>query len=168
MALGGGAVFLLEHGAEDAEGDRGLQRGAGLGDDVHVKVVVTELLDDSVEVVRAQAVADEEDPGVVLAGQGPQELNGAARAEVGAADADDYQGLGAGADLGRGGEYGLELALFHAHGQLDPAGELGARAALLLEHAVGRGRGGVIGAGGVKKRGGSGEIDFNHVSHPFT
>ena len=62
----------------------------------------------------------------------------------------------------------LELALFHAHGQLDPAGELGARAALLLEHAVGRGRGGVIGAGGVKKRGGSGEIDFNHVSHPFT
>ena len=46
VALGGGAVFLLEHGAEDAEGDRGLQRGAGLGDDVHVKVVVTELLDD--------------------------------------------------------------------------------------------------------------------------
>ena len=166
MALGGGAVFLLEHGAEDAEGDRGLQRGAGLGDDVHVKVVVTELLDDSVEVVRAQAVADEEDPGVVLAGQGPQELNGAARAEVGAADADDYQGLGAGADLGRGGEYGLELALFHAHGQLRPAGELRARAALFLKQAVGRGGGGIVRAGGVKEGGRAAEIDSDHLPHP--
>ena len=136
VALGGGAVFLLEHGAEHAEGDRGLERGAGLGDDVHVKVVVAELLDDAVEVVRAQAVAYEEDLRVILAGQGAQQLNSAARAEVGAAD-DDDQRLGAGAYLGSGSEYGLELALFHSHGQLDPAGELSARAALFLEHALG-------------------------------
>ena len=167
VALGGGAVFLFQHGAEHAEGDRGLQRRTGLGDDVDVEVVVPKLLDDAVEVVRAQAVADEEDLRIVLAGQGAQQLDGPAGAEVGAADADDHQGLGAGTYLRRRGEDGLELALFHAHGQLRPAGELRARAALFLKQAVGRGGGGIVRAGGVKKRSGAAEVNFYHVPHPF-
>ena len=87
------AVLLCEYIAEDAEGDRGLKRRAGLGNDVHIKVHVAERGNRVAYGVGGKGVAHEEDLRVILAGHGPQQLYRAARAEVGAAYADDDQRL---------------------------------------------------------------------------
>ena len=87
------AVLLREYLAEDAEGDCGLKRRAGLGNDVHVKVHVAERGNRVAYRVGGKGVAHEEDLRVVLAGHGLEQLYRAARAEVGAAYADDDQRL---------------------------------------------------------------------------
>ncbi len=117
-------------------------------------------------VVRLRPLPTKKILGSSLPGRG-RGLYRAARAEVGAAYADDYQRLERLRIFVRGGDYALELALFMRMGRsIQPVTRHQGRSS--PRHPVGRGRGGVIGAGGVKKRGGSGEIDFNHVSHPFT
>ena len=87
------AVLLCEYLAEDAERDCGLKRRAGLGNDVHVKVHVAERGDRVADGVGGKGVAHKEDPRVVLAGHGLEQFYRAARAEVGAAYADDDQRL---------------------------------------------------------------------------
>ena len=156
------AVLLLQQLTEDTEGDRRLQGGAGLGDDVHVEILVAQLLQNVAEIIRRQAVAGEKYLGVVLAGQGLEQLDGASRAQVGAADTDDHQRLGAAADLLRGLHDGVKLALFDAEGQLHPAGEIGSQAGLFGKSLVRFFRKRVIGAGRREKAGGAGQINFNH------
>ena len=102
LGIGGGkdmlsgicAVLLVKQFAEDAEGDGGLQRGAGLGDDVYVKVAAAELFNRIAQGVGREAVADKEDLGITAAGNRTQQLNGAAGTEIGAADADDDERFG--------------------------------------------------------------------------
>ena len=155
-------VLFGEQLAEHAEGGRRLQRGAGLGDDIHVKILVAEQLDDVAERVGRQAVAGEEDAGIVLAGDGLEKLDGAAGAEVRAADADDDERLGAAANGFGGIKDGGELRILHALGQAQPAGKVRAETAALAEHLVGALGGGIVGACAGEKAFGTGEIYFNH------
>ena len=82
---------------------------------------------------------------------GAEQLDGAARAEVAASDADHHQRLGARAYLVRGGDDALELGALDEAWQLQPAGEIRALSGLFGEHPVGRGGGGVVRAGCVKE-----------------
>ena len=162
MLVGLVAVLFLQKLAEDAEGDRRLQRSAGLGDDVHVKVRVAQLFHGVAEGVHGEGVAHKIDPGISLAGHGLEQLNGAPGAQVGAADAHHHQGLGAAADLLGGGQNPGQLGVLDALGQLQPAGEVGAQAAAACQRLMGDARPGVVGTGGGKERSGAGQINFNH------
>ena len=160
------AVLFRQQLAEDAERDGGLERGAGFGDHVHVEVEVAELAQQVAEIVGAQAVAREEHLRVALAGQGTQQLNGAARAEVRAADADDDQRLRAAADQLRRLHDGVELRILDAAGQLRPAGEIGARAGLVRKSAVRLGGRCEVGAAAAEEGFRAGIVDFYHTITP--
>ena len=127
-----GAVFLFERGLEDAEGDGGLGRGAGLGDDVHGEIAVADHGEDLRHRVGGDAVAGKIDvrgglgQGVVVGAL--QKLHDGARAEIAAADADDDQRLGIGLDLRRSLLDAGEFVLVVVHRQVDPADEIVARA----------------------------------------
>ena len=95
-------------------------------------------------------------------GQGTQQLDGAARAEIRAADADDDQRLGAAADqLGRAHD-GVQLGVLDALGQLRPAGEIGARAGLVRKGLMGLRGQGKIGAAAAEEAFRAGVIDLDH------
>ena len=166
MLVGFVAVFLRQDLAENAEGHGGLERGAGLGDDVHVKIVVAELGEHIAQIIRAQAVADEEDLRIVRGGDGAQQLDRAARAEVGAADADHDKRLRARADLFRGGEYAPKLGFLDLLRQREPAGEVRAETAALQQRLVRQGCERVIRARSGEKGACSGEIDLDHIKNP--
>ena len=153
MLVGLVAVFLLQQLPEDAEGHRRLQSGAGLGDDVHVEIHVPQPIQSVAEGVGREHVAHKEYLGIVLAGQGLEELYGPTGAQVRAADAHYHQGLGTAAYLLGGGDYLLQLRLLYALGQLHPAGKLAAQAALLNELLVGKPRQGIVGSGAGEKLG---------------
>ncbi len=162
MLVGMRAVFPVQQFAENAEGGGGLQGGAGFGDNVHVKLHVAELGDGVAQGVGGEAVAHEKDLRVALPGVGVQQLDGAAGAEVGAADADDDQRLGTAADLLGGGYDAVELLFLDALRQAAPAGEVGAEAGAAGERLMGEARVGKIGTRGGKERLRAGKIDFNH------
>ena len=162
MLVGLVAVFLFQQLAEDAEGDGGLERGAGLGDDVDVIIVVAELGENVAQIVRAQTVADKEHARISRGGDGAQQLDRAARAEVRPADADDDERLGAAADLICRGEDAVKLGIADLAGQIDPADKIVAETGALLERLVRESGKRVIGAGGGEKGGSAGKIDFDH------
>ena len=144
MLSGVRAVFFGKQLAEYAEGDGRLKRRAGLGDDVDVEVHVAELVERVAQRVGGQAVADEEYARVVLAGDGLEQFYRAARAEVGAADADDDQRLGAAADEPRSIKDRGQLAVADAPRQFEPAGEVRTRAGAADEGLVRLRGGGVV------------------------
>ena len=135
------AVLLLQQLLEDAEGDGGLGGGAGLGDDVHGEVALADDLHHVVEVGRGDVVAHEVDLGdaglanavvhLALA-----ELDGCARAQVGAADADDNQHVAVALDLLRSRLDAGELFLVVVHRQIEPAQEIAACARAGEQHFV--------------------------------
>ena len=145
-AVGGGvdalrrfrlAVLLLQQLLEEAERDRRLGGRAGLGDDVHGEV---HILDEVVDLLRrggGKAVAHEVDVGRVLflevVVRGAETLDHAACTEIRAADADDDQRLGIALDLLRRLFDAGELVLIVRLGQLDPADEIVALAAAVLQ-----------------------------------
>ena len=172
LCVGGGedvlvclvAVLLDQQLAEDAEGDRGLERGAGLGDDVDVEVHVAERLDGVVQRVGGEGVAHEKHAGIALAGAGLEKLDRALGAEVGAADADGDEGLRAAADLLGRGDDGVELGVLDALGQAEPAGEVRAEAGALGQGLVGQLRQLVVGAGCGEEGLSARKVDFDHES----
>ncbi len=158
------AVFPVQKLAEDAEGDGGLKRRAGLGDDVHIEVRIAQKLDSAAERVRGDAVADKEYPRVVLAGDGLQKLYRAASA--GPAYADNNERFGARAYLLRRGDYLVELIVLYAAGQVEPARKLASRTGLVEQHFI-RPLGGFIIRTVAKKPRSAGQIDFDHGVHSF-
>ncbi len=161
------AVLLLQKLAEDAEGNGGLKRRAGLGNDVHVKVHIAQKLYSTAERVRGNAVADEEDFGVVRTWDGLEKLYRAARAQVRPAYADDDKRPGAGAYLLRRGDDLVELIILYAPGEVEPARELAAGTGLVEQRFI-RLLGGFIIRAVAQKSGGAGQIDFDHDKHtPF-
>ena len=87
MLFCGRTVLFFKQLAENAERYGGLKRRAGLGDDIYIKVAVSELLQHIVERIRRKSVADEKYLGVILASDGAQKLNSASCTEIRAADA---------------------------------------------------------------------------------
>ena len=79
---------------------------------------------------------------------------------IAAADADDNERLGAGADLVGDGDYALELGALYEPGQLQPAGKICTLASLLAEHPVRRSGGGKVGPRRLKKRFATGEVEL--------
>ena len=146
MGVGGGvdalagplpAVLLLQQGLEDAEGHGGLGGGARLGDDVDGEVLVLHQVDDLQHGVGGQAVAGKVDLRAVLVGQvevgGVEQLHHRTGPQIGAADADDHQGLGVAADALRRRLDAGELLLVIVPWQVHPAGEVAAGAAAALQ-----------------------------------
>ena len=115
------------------------------------------------QIVGAQAVADEENLGIARFGDGTEQLDCAARAEIGTADTDDDQSFGVGADLLGGSDDAIQFRLLDLAGESSPAGEIGAETASVMERLVRQRREGVIGAGGGEKGAGAGEIDLDHI-----
>ena len=136
------------------------------GDDVHVKIRVPKLGDAVGQRIGGEAVAHEEDPGIVLAGDGAQHLDRAAGAEIGAADADDHEGLRAAADQFGRSEDARKLGILDALGQLHPTGEVRAEAGLACERLMAERGKCVIGAGAGEEFLRAGEIYFNHIGYP--
>ena len=89
MVSGIFTVLLFQKFPENAERDGRFQRRAGFGNDVHVKVPAAQLFQRVAERVGRKSVSDKVDCGVVLCGNGAEQLDSAAGAEIGAADADD-------------------------------------------------------------------------------
>ena len=147
------AVLCVEQAAEHAECERWLQRCAGFGDHVQVKVHFAQLVKQEHQRVGRHGVAGEEDARVARLRPGPQQLHGALGAQIGPADSDHDQRFGAATDLGGGGQDLLQLPVFDALRQLQPAGELRAGTGVLGKRSVRCGRGCVIRADGVKERG---------------
>ena len=120
------AVLLLELFAEEAERDGGLGRRAGLRDDVDGEIVVADELCYLAQRVGGEAVAGKVDVGSALVGQveigGVKQLHHRAGAQIGAADADDHQGLGVAADALRRRLDAGKLLLVVVPGQVNPAG----------------------------------------------
>ena len=164
MRVGGGkdmlscirAVLLVEQFAEDAEGDGGLQRGAGLGNDVHVEVAAAKLLDGIAQRIGRESVADEEDLGITAAEDRTQQLNGAAGAEIGTADADDNEGLGTRTDGIRGGQNAVKFRFLDLLRQVEPAGEIRTETAAGGEYVMRSRDGCKIGTGLCKEALGAG------------
>ena len=156
------AVLFGQQLAEYAEGDGRLKRRAGLGDDVDVEVHVAELVERVAQRVGGQTVADEEYARVVLAGDGLEQFYRAARAEVGAADADDDQRLGAAADEPRSIKDRGQLAVADAPRQFEPAGEVRACAGAADEGFMCFRGGSVVWAALGKEFFCAGEINFYH------
>ena len=156
------AVLCLQQTAEHPECERGLERGAGLGDDVQVKVQIAQLLEKMHQRVRGQGIAGKENFRVAGLRMRPQQFHGALRAEIRSADAHDDQRLRAAADAGCGGEDLLEFAVLHAPRQIEPAGEIRAGARVLEQRAMRLCSGRIVRPCGVKKSGRAGEIHFDH------
>ena len=131
------AVLLLQQGLEDAEGYCRLGGSARLGDDIDGEVLVLHQLDDLQHGVGGEAVAGKVDVGPALVGQveigGVEQLHHRAGAQIGAADADDHQGLGVAADALRRRLDAGKLLLVVVPGQVNPAGIRAAQAAALLQ-----------------------------------
>ena len=75
-------VLCLQQAAEHPERERGLERCAGFGDDVQVKVQIAQLLEQMHQRVRRQGVAGKENFRVAGLRPRPQQLQGALRAEI--------------------------------------------------------------------------------------
>ena len=125
------AVLLLQDRAEYAERDRRLRRRAGLGDDVHGEIAAFDDVHDLLDVGRAHAVADVVDlrglPDAlrdVVVESVTKEFDRRARAEVGAADADDEEDVGITLDLLRRLLDPRELFLVIIHRKVDPSEEV--------------------------------------------
>ena len=157
-----GAVLGLEQAAEHAEGEGGLERRAGFGDHVDLKILLAQLFEQALQGVGGHGVAREDDLRVARARTGTQQLDRALRAEIGAADADHDQHLAAAADAVGSRNDLLELLILHALGQTQPPGKVRAEAGALGERAVRGSSGGIVRSGGVKKRFRAGEIHFQH------
>ena len=131
------AVLFLKQRLEEAEGDRRLSGRAGLGDDVHREIHVLHQLVDLLERRGGEPVADEVDVwGVLLfevVVRGAKAFHNAARSEVGPANADDHQRAGVGLDLLRSLFYARELVAVILLGQGDPAEEVIALSAAVLQ-----------------------------------
>ena len=134
-----GAVLALEHPAQGAGGNGGLRRGAGLRDDVDGEILALEQLAQLLPRAGGQVVACEEDLRVgilqivVLA---LDQLNGSARAEVRAADADDDEHVGIRTDALCGAADALQLLRLLKRGQLQPAEKIIAGTAALGQRLV--------------------------------
>ena len=158
------AVFLLQQLPEDTEGDRRLQGSAGLGDYVHVEVHIPQPVQGVAQGIGGKHVAHEEDLGIVLAGQGFEQLDGAPGAQVGTADAHHHQCLGTAADFLSGSDDAVQLRVLDALGQLHPAGELTAQSGLVEQLFMGQTSQCVVRAGAGEKLGSAGQINLNHIS----
>ena len=156
------AVLCLQQAAEHPECERRFERGAGLGDNVQVKVQIAQLLEQMHQRVRGQGVAGKQNFRVAGLRVRPQQLHGALCAEIRPADAYDDQRLCAAADTGCGGEDLLELAVLHTPRQIEPAGKLRTGARVLEQRAVRLCGGRIVRPCGVKKSGRAGEIHFDH------
>ena len=134
-----GAVLALKHPAQGAGGDGRLRRGAGLRDDVDGEILALEQLAQLLPRAGGQVIACEEDLRVgilqivVLA---LDQLNGSARAEVRAADADDDEHVGIRTDALRGAADALQLLRLLKRGQLQPAEKIIAGTAALGQRLV--------------------------------
>ena len=172
FGVGGGEDVLVSLDAvlpgqqlpEDAEGGGGLQGGAGLGDHVHVKVLIAQLIQGVPQSVGGEGVAHEEDPGIVLAGNGLEKLDGAAGAQIGASDADDHQSRGAGTDLFRRGHDPVQFGFLDVLGKAAPADEVGTAAAAVCQGLMGQSGQLVIGAGGGEEFLRAGKIYVYHIA----
>ena len=89
----GRAVLFLQHLSENAEGQRRFKGGSGFGYYVYIEVHVAETGDGIAQSIRRKAVSNEEYLRIILRGNGAQKLDSAARAEVRASYADNYECL---------------------------------------------------------------------------
>ena len=156
------AVFCLQQAAEHPECERGLERCAGLGNDVEVKIQIAQLLEQVHQCIRRQGVSGEEDLRVAGLRMRPQQLHGALRAEIRPADAHDDERLRAAADARGGGEDLLELTALDAPRQIEPAGKFRTGARVLEQGAVRPCSGRIIRSCWVKKSGSAGQVHFDH------
>ena len=134
-----GAVLALEHPTQGAGGDGRLRCGAGLRDDVDGEILALEQLAQLLPRAGGQVIACEEDLRVgilqivVLA---LDQLNGSARAEVRASDADDDEHVGIRTDALRGAADALQLLRLLKRGQLQPTEKIIAGTAALGQRLV--------------------------------
>ena len=156
------AVLCLQQAAEHPECECRLERGAGLGDDVQVKVQIAQFLEQMHQRVRGQGVASKEEFRIAGLRPRPQQLHGTLCAEIRPADANDDQRLCSAADTGCGGEDLLELSVLHVPRQIEPSGEILTGTRVLEQRAVRLCSGRVVRSCGVKKSGRAGEIHFDH------
>ena len=87
------AVLCLQQAAEHSECECRLERGAGLGDDVQVKVQIAQFLKQMHQRVRGQGVAGKEEFRIAGLRPRPQQVHGTLCAEIRPADANDDQRL---------------------------------------------------------------------------
>ena len=127
------AILFFQHLLEHAESNRGFGRRAGLGDNVDGEVTVADNLHHVIDIGRRNVVAHEVDFRDALFTHAVvhlplAELNGRARAEVRAADADDNQHIAVALNFLRRLLDAGKLFLVVIHGKVEPAEEITARA----------------------------------------
>ena len=136
MVSGIFTVLLFQKFPENAERDGRFQRRAGFGNDVHVKVPAAQFFQRVAERVGRKAVSYKEHFRITAAGNRAQQLNRTAGTQVGTADADDDERLGAGTDFVSSGNDAVQFRILDGFRQMQPAGKVCAETAAGGKHLV--------------------------------
>ena len=155
-------VLLGEQLTKDTEAYGRFQRCAGFGNDIDVKILITEAVEKITEIVGRKPVADEEYLWVIFCREGTQQFNGAARSEIGTSDSDHNQCFGAGTDLLSCSNNPVQLMFLHITGESHPARKISTCSGAFSQCFVCFGSERIVNSAFLQELFRTAEIYFNH------